>query len=83
MFIIHSQRSLGVKSEVVGGVECDKKMEKFFSSLSSSKKIGREKKKTLEGIWRGFFFSALITGLLSDRSLSKSYKLEGGGWNRD
>ena len=61
-------------------------MEKFFSSLSSSKKIGREKKKK-KRVWREFgevfFFSVLITGLLSDRSLSKSYKLEGGGWNRD
>lgn len=54
-------------------------MEKNISSLNSSKKL-EEGKKTL---WRGFFFSALITGLLSDRSLSKSYKLEGGGWNRD
>lgn len=38
MFIIHSQRSLGVKSEVVGGVECDKKMEKFFLPSALPKK---------------------------------------------
>lgn len=30
-----------------------------------------------------FFFATLITGLSSDRSPSKSYKLEGGGWNGD
>lgn len=63
-----------------------KRRKSFFfssSSLDSSKKIEKGRKKNpLEGIYRGFFFSALITGLLSDRSLSKSYKLEGGGWNR-
>ena len=48
-------------------------------SLSSSQKKRREK--TLE---RGFFFflNWLITDLSSDRSLSKPYKLEGGGWKR-
>lgn len=44
----------------------------LFQKLEEGKKISGE-----------FFFCALITGLLSDRSLSKSYKLEGGGWNRD
>ncbi len=64
-----------------GGVEVRQRDGKAFSSLNSSKKI--EEGKNSGGHLERFFFSALITGLLSDRSLSKSYKLEGGGWNRD
>lgn len=57
-------------------------MEKLF--LPSTLPKNRGKKKNSGGHLESFFFfSALITGLLSDRSLSKSYKLEGGGWNRD
>lgn len=33
--------------------------------------------------WRFFSLLTLITGLKSDRSLSKSYKLEVGGCNRE
>lgn len=51
----------------------------FFLPSTLPKTRGRKK---LSGVFF-FFFSALITDLLSDRSLSKSYKLEGGGWNRD
>lgn len=88
MFIIMRwQWSLEVKSEVVGvGGEVgerDGEMEQLFLPSSLPKHRGR-KKKLCRAFGEGFFFfSALITGLLSDRSLSKSYKLEGGGWNRD
>ena len=85
MFIIHSQLSLGVKSEVVGGAERQEDGKVFFFPQLFQK--NRTEKKKKKRVWREFgevfFFSALITGLLSDRSLSKSYKLEGGGWNRD
>lgn len=63
-----------------------KKMETglFLPSTLPKKKIKRRRgKKKLCRAFGEVFFSALITGLLSDRSLSKSYKLEGGGWNRD
>lgn len=51
----------------------------FPSTLPKTR--GRKGKK--KNLQRGSFFSALITGLVSDRSFSKSYKLEGGTWNRD
>lgn len=73
---------IGVGGEVG---ERDDEMEKLFlpSSLQKNRGRKRRKKNSVGHLERVFFFSALITGLLSDRSLSKSYKLEGGGWNRD
>lgn len=58
MFIIHSQLSLGVKSEVVGGAERQEDGKVFFfPQLFQKNRTGKKKKKkSLEGIWRGFFF---------------------------
>lgn len=56
-----------------------KKWKSFFLPEFFQKRKEKHWRESAECI----FSSALITGLLSDRSLSKSYKLEGGGWNRD
>lgn len=76
------KRSIPSKSLTVvpaGGFEERQGVRLRQKTLFSFFSFKKRKKVKSGGIWWIFFLPTLITGLLSDRSLSKSYKSEGGG----